>query len=429
MTSKTRRVFVTGLSTISPVGLDLESTWKGLIEGRSGIGPIEGFDASLFASRIAGEVRGFEADQWMEPRDVKKTDRFIHFALAAARMALDDSGIDLDGTDRERFGVVIGSGIGGLPLLERQHKQYLERGARRISPFLIPGMILNLASGMVSMSFGLRGPNSAVATACATGNQAIGDALRMIQYGDADVVLAGGTEAAVCAMPVGGFSAMKALSTRNDEPERASRPFDRDRDGFVMGEGCGLLLLEAEEHALARGATPYAELAGFGMSADAYHMSAPPPDGNGMVRVMTNALRDAGMAPSEIDYINAHGTSTPTGDVIEARAMRQVFGAHADQLHISSTKSASGHLLGAAGGLESVVACLAVSRDMVPPTLNLETLDPRISGDSGDTDICLAKERFVPGERIAKPVRAVLSNSFGFGGTNATLIFRKAAAR
>ncbi len=425
MSGKRRRVFITGVSAISPLGLDAASTFKGLIEGKSGIGSIESFDASAVASRVAGEVRGFDPEKWMDARDVKKTDRFIHFAVAASDMLLEDAGFDLEKTDLTRFGIVIGSGIGGFPLMEKQHTLLLERGPRRISPFLIPGMILNLASGVVSMRHGLRGPNSAVATACATGNHAIGDAMRMIEHGDADVMLAGGTEASICAMPVAGFAAMRALSTRNDEPQRASRPFERDRDGFVIAEGCGLVLLESEEHAMARGAKVYAEAAGFGMSGDAYHMYAPREDGDGMIRVMNNAMNDADCAPEQIDYINAHGTATPTGDVIEARAVRKVFGDHADSLHVSSTKSSVGHLLGAAGGLESVITILAMEHGVMPPTLNLYNLDPAIEGTEEHQDICLAKERFVPLAAKEKSIGAALTNSFGFGGTNASLVFKK----
>lgn len=418
-----RRVVVTGVAALSPVGLDAESSFRALCEGRSGIGPISLFDSEAFPAKIAGEVRGFDVDQWMDPREAKKFDRFLHFAVAASRQAIDDAKIDLEATDRERFGVVIGSGIGGLPLFERQHKILLERGPSRMSPFFIPGMIINMASGMVSMIHGLKGPNSATVTACATGNHALGEAFRMVQYGDADIVLAGGTEAVVTPLAVGGFCAMRALSTRNDEPERASRPFDAGRDGFVMGEGCGLLILEELGHAQARGAPIHAEVAGFGMSGDAFHISAPPEDGDGMVRVMNAALKDAGLDPSGVDYVNAHGTSTPTGDIIEARAIRRTFGPHADRVLVSSTKSMTGHLLGAAGGLEAVVSVLAVARDIVPPTLNLETLDPAIEDPAGG--IGLARERFVPGEGRKVTVRAALSNSFGFGGTNATLVFKK----
>ncbi len=423
MHDRLRRVLVTGVGAVSPLGLDAESTWRGLIEGRSGIGPITRFDPAGFPSRIAGEVKGFEPELWLDSRDVKKFDRFVHFAVAATRMAIGDAGLDLDAVDRDRVAVVIGSGIGGMPLFEREYRAYLERlmaepdrpdkAVRRITPFFIPGIIINMASGVVSIVFGLRGPNVATVTACATGNHAIGDAFRMIQRGEADVAVCGGSEGVITEMSVGGFSAMKALSTRNDEPERASRPFDRDRDGFVIAEGCGLLVLEAEEHARARGARVLAELAGFGMSGDAHHISAPPEDGSGMVRVMTASLADAGLVPSDIDYVNAHGTSTPTGDVIEARAVRAVFGAHADGMLVSSTKSATGHLLGAAGGLEAIVSVLAIARGVVPPTINLENQDPAVDLDC------------VPHRARERRVQAVLTNSFGFGGTNATLAFKR----
>jgi 3-oxoacyl-[acyl-carrier-protein] synthase II len=417
-----RRILVTGVGALSPLGLDAESTWRGLIEGRSGIGPITRFDATGFPSRIAGEVRGFEPERWLDSRDVKKFDRFVHFAVAAARMAIDDAGLDLDAVDRDRVAVVIGSGIGGMGMFERETRAYVERllaepdrpekAVRRITPFFIPGVIINMASGVVSIQYGLRGPNVATVTACATGNHAIGDAFRMLQHGDADVAICGGTEGVITEMSVGGFAAMKALSTRNDEPERASRPFDRDRDGFVIAEGCGLLVLESEEHARARGARVLAEIAGFGMSGDAHHISAPPEDGSGMVRVMTACLRDADLAPTDVGYVNAHGTSTPTGDVIEAGAVRTVFGSHADSLLVSSTKSATGHLLGAAGGLEAVAAVYALARGVIPPTINLENQDAAVNLDC------------VPLRAREHRVRAVLSNSFGFGGTNATLAFK-----
>ncbi len=418
-----RRVVVTGVAAVSPLGLDAETTFASALAGRSGVGPITHFDATGWPSRIAAEVRDFDPEQWMDPREVKRFDRFIHFAVGAARQAVRDAGLDLERTNRDRAGTIIGSGIGGLSLLERQHVILLERGPGRISPFFIPGMVVNMASGAASIELGFKGPNSAPCTACATGNHAIGDAFRLIQHGDADVMLAGGSEAVISPLAVAGFCAMRALSTRNDDPERASRPFDRDRDGFVMGEGCGLVMLEELAHARNRGARPLCEVAGFGMSGDAFHISAPPEDGDGMVRVMRAALGDAGLPPEAIDYVNAHGTSTPMGDVIEARAIRKVFGPHADHLFVSSTKSMTGHLLGAAGGLESVLTVMSVARDQVPPTINLEHLDPSIEDPAGD--IGLGPERFVPGEARRVPVRAALSNSFGFGGTNATLIFKK----
>jgi 3-oxoacyl-[acyl-carrier-protein] synthase II len=340
-------------------------------------------------------------------------------------MALDDASLDVEAVDRERFGVVIGSGIGGLELIERQHDLLREKGPRRISPYLIPGMIINLASGLISIEYGLKGPNSATVTACATGNHAIGDGMRFIQHGDADIVLAGGTEGVLTPMAVGGFCAMRAISTRNDEPERASRPFDRDRDGFVMAEGCGLLVLESEESVRARGVTPYAEIVGFGMSGDAFHMSAPSEDGDGMIRVMRAALDDAGMDPGEVDYINAHGTSTPTGDGIEVRAVDRVFGGASKDLYISSSKSAFGHLLGAAGGVESAMTCMAIRHGIVPPTLNLDRLDDSIENAPDREGPLLPYERFAPYEPVERPLRAALSNSFGFGGTNATLIFKR----
>ncbi|MCU0224297.1 MAG: beta-ketoacyl-ACP synthase II [Acidobacteria bacterium] len=423
MSDRPRRVLVTGVGALSPLGLDAESTWRGLIEGRSGIGPITHFDPAGFPSRIAGEVKGFDPERWLDPRDVKKFDRFVHFAVAATRMAIDDAGLDLEAVDRDRVAVVIGSGIGGMGLFERENRAYVERrlaepdrpdkAVRRITPYFIPGVIINMASGVVSIQFGLRGPNVATVTACATGNHAIGDAFRMLRHGDADVAICGGAEGVITEMSVGGFSAMKALSTRNDEPERASRPFDRDRDGFVIAEGCGLLVLETEQHARARGARALAEIAGFGMSGDAYHISAPPEDGSGMVRVMNACLRDADLTPADVGYVNAHGTSTPTGDVIEAGAVRTVFGPHADSVLVSSTKSATGHLLGAAGGLEAVAAIYALARGVIPPTINLENQDPAVQLDC------------VPLKAREQRVDAVLSNSFGFGGTNATLAFKK----
>jgi 3-oxoacyl-[acyl-carrier-protein] synthase II len=422
--AKRRRVFVTGLGVVSPLGLSAQATWDGLLAGRSGIERIQVFDPTDFASKIAGEVRDFEAGQWMDEKLAKRTGRFIHFAYAGARMALEDAALDVESVDRDRFGVVIGSGIGGLELIERQHQLLLERGPRRLSPYLIPGMIINLAGGLISIEYGLKGPNSATVTACATGNHAIGDAFRFIQHGDADIVLAGGTEGVITPMAVGGFCAMRALSTRNDEPEKASRPFDRDRDGFVISEGCGLLVLESEDMVRQRGVKPYAEIVGLGMSGDAFHMSAPPEDGDGMVRVMRAALGDAGLALEEIDYINAHGTSTPTGDAVEVRAVDKVFGEQAQSLYISSSKSAFGHLLGAAGGVESAITCMAIRHGLIPPTLNLDQLDAAIETPEGRDRPLVPYEHFAPHEPVERPIRAALSNSFGFGGTNATLVFR-----
>jgi 3-oxoacyl-[acyl-carrier-protein] synthase II len=410
-----RRVVVTGLGVISPLAVGNEATWQGLIEGRSGIGPITKFDAGDYPCKIAGEVLDFKPEDWIEKKEIKKSDTFIHYAIAAAQMAVDDAGFDVRKEDQDRVGVIIGSGIGGLPLIEDTHKKLLERGPSRISPFFIPGLIVNLAAGHISIRFGCKGPSSAPATACATGAHAIGDAFKVIQRDDADVMFAGGTEAVVTPLAIGGFSAMRALSTRNDEPQRASRPWDLDRDGFVMGEGAGILILEEREHALARGATIYCELVGYGMSSDAYHITSPSEDGDGMVRVMGRALRDAGLQPEQIQYINAHGTSTSVGDKVETIAIRKVFGEHAYKLAVSSTKSMTGHLLGAAGGIESAFVAMAIRHGILPPTINYETPDPQCDLD------------YVP--NTARPVadlNHVMSNSFGFGGTNATLVFSRA---
>ncbi len=408
-----RRVVVTGLGMISPLGVGTEPTWKGLLEGRSGIGPITRFDASAYPCRIAGEVQGFDPETWIEKKEVKKSDTFIHFAVAAAQMAVDDSGFDPSKNDPDRLGVIIGTGIGGLPLIEEMHKKLLDRGPSRISPFFIPGLIVNLAAGHISIRFGCKGPSSAPATACASGAHAIGDAFKIIARDDADVMFAGGCEAVITALAVGGFSAMRALSTRNDEPQRASRPWDAERDGFVMGEGAGVLILEEREQAIARGANIYCEITGYGMSSDAYHITSPSEDGDGMARVMTRALKDAGLQPSDIDYINAHGTSTPVGDKTETIAIKRVFGEDAYKVPVSSTKSMTGHLLGAAGGLESAIAALVVRHNILPPTINYENPDPECDLD------------YVPNTAREKQVTHVLSNSFGFGGTNGTLIFSR----
>ena len=408
-----RRVVVTGIGLVTPVGLDRDSSWEALLAGRSGIGPISHFDASTFACRIAGEVSGFDPLDHFEKKDARKLDAFSQFAVVAAGEALEDAGYGIDAGNAERTGVYIGSGIGGLPLLEKTHRDLLERGPRRVSPFFIPGMILNLAAGQVSIRFGAKGPNLALATACATGTHAIGESFRLIREGYADAMIAGGTEAVISPLAVGGFCAMKALSTRNDEPEKASRPFDAERDGFVMGEGAGILILEDREAALQRGARAYAEIIGYGMTGDAYHVSAPSADGDGPRRSMLMALGDAAIAPSEVDYINAHGTSTPAGDRIEVMAVKEVFGEHAPKIACGSTKSMTGHLLGAAGGLESAVAALAIRHDRVPPTINQEIADPECDLDC------------VPNESRPMTVRVALNNSFGFGGTNASLLFRK----
>lgn len=409
-----RRVVITGIGMISPLGVGNEATWQGLLAGRSGIDRITKFDASDYPCKIAGEVRDFKPEDWIEKKEIKKSDTFIQYALAASQMAVDDSAFDTSKADPDRVGVIIGSGIGGLPLIEETHKKLLERGPSRISPFFIPGLIVNLAAGQVSIRFGCKGPSSAPATACATGAHAIGDAFKVIQRDDADVMFAGGSEAVITPLAVGGFSAMRALSTRNDEPQRASRPWDAGRDGFVMGEGAGILILEERQHALARGASIYCEIAGYGMSSDAFHITSPSDDGDGMARVMVRALRDAGLARQSIQYINAHGTSTSIGDKVETIAIRTVFGDHAYKLAVSSTKSMTGHLLGAAGGIESAFSAMAIRHGILPPTINYEVPDPECDLD------------YVP--NVARPVpdlRHVLSNSFGFGGTNATLIFSK----
>jgi 3-oxoacyl-[acyl-carrier-protein] synthase II len=406
-----RRVVVTGIGMISPLGVGNEPTWQGLIEGRSGVDRITKFDTTNFPSKIAGEVRGFDPANWIEKKEIKKSDTFIHYAIAASQIAADDSGLDLKAGDPDRAGVIIASGIGGFPLIQDMHETMLERGPSRISPFFIPGTIINLAAGHVSIRFNLQGPSSAPATACAAGAHAIGDAFKIIQRDDADIMFAGGTEAAVSPLSVGGFSAMRALSTRNDEPQKASRPWDAQRDGFVIGEGSGVLILEEREHALKRGAKIYCEITGYGMTSDAYHISAPAEDGSGMVRVMNRALKDAGLQPEQIDYINAHGTSTPVGDKTETVAVKRAFGEAAKKVAISSTKSMTGHLLGAAGGIESAFAALTVKHGIIPPTINYENPDPECDLD------------YVPNKARRQKVTHVLSNSFGFGGTNATLIF------
>jgi 3-oxoacyl-[acyl-carrier-protein] synthase II len=408
-----RRVVVTGIGMVSPLGVGNEPTWNGLVEGRSGVGRITKFDPSAFSCQIAGEVKGFEPEQWMEKKEVKKSDTFIHYAMAAAEMAVKDANLDCANCNGERFGVIVGSGIGGLPLIEEMHSKMLERGPSRISPFFIPGLIVNLAAGQISIRYGCQGPSSAPATACATGAHAIGDAFKVIQRDDADIMFAGGSEAVICRLAVGGFGAMRALSLRNDEPERASRPCDLNRDGFVIGEGAGILVIEELEHARSRGATIYCEITGYGMSSDAHHITSPAEDGGGMIRVMRSALRDAQLNPSDIDYINAHGTSTSVGDMTETIAIKGVFGADAYKVAISSTKSMTGHLLGAAGGLEAAVAAMTIKTNVIPPTINYETPDPTCDLD------------YVPNTAREMKVTHVMSNSFGFGGTNATLIFSR----
>lgn len=409
-----RRVVVTGLGLVTPLALGVETTWENLINGKSGIGKITCFDTSAFPTQIAGEVKNFNPEDFIELKDIKKMDRFIHFAVAAATMALEDSGLKITDGNAERIGVIVGSGIGGLGTIEHYHSVLLERGPRRITPFFIQMLVINLASGQISIRFGAKGPNSAVSTACATGNHSIGDAFKIIQRGDADAMIAGGAESVITPLGIGGFNAMKALSTRNDEPEKASRPFDIDRDGFVMGEGAGIMILENLQNALERGAKIYAEVVGYGMTADAYHITSPSPGGEGAARCMTIALRDGGVEPSEIDYINAHGTSTKAGDEIESNAIKTVFGEHAYKVAISSTKSMTGHLLGAAGGVEAVFSVLSIVNDIVTPTINLDNVDP----ECGDLD-------YVPHTARKMPVNYALSNSFGFGGTNACLLLKK----
>ena len=408
-----RRVVVTGVGLITPLGIGVEESWRGLIEGRSGIRRITHFDSSAFATQIAGEVEGFKPEEYIEPKEVKKMDRFIHFAIAASDMAMKDSGLKITESNAEKVGVIIGSGIGGLPAIEHYHSILLEKGPRRITPFFIPMLIINLAAGNVSIKFGARGPNSAVATACATGSHAIGDAFKIIQRGDADAMIAGGSESVITPLGIGGFNAMKALSTRNNEPEKASRPFDRDRDGFVMGEGAGIMILESLDHALSRGAKIYAELVGYGMTADAYHITSPAPEGEGAARCMAMGLKDGGIDPLDVDYINAHGTATKYGDEIESSAIKTVFKEHAYKVAISSTKSMTGHLLGAAGGVEAVISVLCMRDNIVPPTINLDNPDPQCDLD------------YVPHKARKMDVNCAMSNSFGFGGTNACLIFKR----
>jgi 3-oxoacyl-[acyl-carrier-protein] synthase II len=406
-----RRVVVTGVGLVSPVGIGTEETWQALLAGRSGAGPITLFDASHHSTRFACEVKGFDPLRWIDKKDVKKVDRFIQFAIAASDLALKDAGFRVEGLDAARVGVFIGSGIGGFATIEREHEALLKGGPRKISPFFIPSAIINLASGWVSIRTGAKGPNSATATACTSGAHAVGESYRLIQHGDTDAMICGGSEAAITPLGVGGFCAMRALSTRNDAPEKASRPFDRDRDGFVIGEGAGILLLEELGHARRRNARVYCEIVGYGMSADAYHISAPSEDGDGAVRVMRATLEDAGVAAEVVDYINVHGTSTPRGDVVETIATKAVFGDHARRLAVSSTKSMTGHLLGASGGLEAGIAALAIRDQVLPPTINHENPDPECDLDC------------VPNQARKAEVRYAISNSFGFGGTNGALLF------
>jgi 3-oxoacyl-[acyl-carrier-protein] synthase II len=409
-----RRVVVTGLGIVSPVGIGVEEAWRAITAGQSGICPITQFDASSFPTRIAGEVKGFVPENWMDKREVRRNDRFIQFALAAAEMAMKDSGLDMSREEPERVGEIIGAGLGGLATLEEWHKVYLDKGVKRLTPFFIPAIIVNLAPGQVSLKFGLKGPNYSTVSACATANHSIGDALMIIERGMADAMVTGGAEATITALGVGGFCAARALSERNDAPEKASRPFDKGRDGFVPGEGSGVLVVEEYEHARKRGARIYCELSGYGATADANHITQPAPEGEGGQRAMRMALRDAGLQPEQVGYVNTHGTSTPQGDIAECQAIKSVFGDWAKKgLAVSSTKSMTGHLLGAAGGVEAVFSVLALATGVLPPTINVEEQDPEC-----DLDV-------VPNAAREKRVDAVLSNSFGFGGTNAVICFKR----
>ena len=409
----TRRVVVTGVGIVSPLGIGTEANWDALCAGRSGIGMITHFDASQFSARIAGQVKDFDPLRFIDKKDVKKMDVFIQLAIAASQFAMDDAKLKIPAEIATRVGVFIASGIGGFGTIEREHKAFLEGGPRRISPFFIPASIINLAAGQVSIRLGAKGPNSATCTACSASAHAIGDAFEIIKRNDADVMIAGGSEAAITPMGVGGFAAMRALSTRNDEPERASRPFEKDRDGFIMGEGSGVIILEELEFARRRGAPIYAELVGYGMTADAYHITAPSEDGEGGMRVMEMALRSADVKPDQVDYVNAHGTSTPFNDKLETLAIKRLFGEHAYKLAISSTKSMTGHLLGAAGGLEAGITALVIRHQLIPPTINYETPDPECDLD------------YVPNTKRTAKVEYALSNSFGFGGTNGALLFKR----
>ena len=407
-----RRVVVTGMGIISPLGIGVEENWSAIINGKSGIGPITRFDTGSFPVRFAGEVAGFDAERYMGHKEVKKMDRFIHFAVAASDYALKDSGYKITEKNAERVGVQVGVGLGGLPAIEKYHNLYKERGVRKISPFFIPMVIANLASGQVSIHSGAKGPNTCVVTACATGTHSIGDAARLIQYGDADVMIAGGTESVITPLCVGGFHAAKALSTRNEDPEGASRPFDKDRDGFVIGEGCGVVVLEEYEAAKRRGAKVYGEIIGYALNGDAYHITSTSPNGEGAARCMKLALKNAGINNNEVQYINAHGTST-RADSTESQSIKSTFGHHAYDLSISSTKSMTGHLLGAAGGVEAIYTLLAIGRGILPPTINYNTPDPECDLD------------YIPNQAREVKITTAISNSFGFGGTNAVLVFKR----
>jgi len=408
-----KRVVVTGVGLVTPLGTGVEKTWSALCAGKSGIGPITKFDASDIGVNIAAEVKDFEMEEHMDKKVGKHLDLFVQYAVAAAGEALKDADFKITDDNASRVGSIMGCGLGGLGTIEKYHKVALEKGARRITPFFIPMVIPNMGAGQVSIIYGTKGPNLSVTTACAAGTHAVGEAFRSIVHGDCDVALTGGSESVICQLAVGGFHSMKALSTRNDEPQKASRPFDRDRDGFIISEGAGVLVLESLEHALARGAKIYAEVAGYGLSGDGYHMAAPPEDGDGAVRCMKMALADAGMQPEDIDYVNAHGTSTPLNDIVETRAIKRVYGEHAAKLAISSTKSMTGHMLGGAGGIESVFTALAIHHQTAPPTINLDNPGPECDLD------------YVPHKARQMKIRAAMSNSFGFGGTNAVLIMKK----
>lgn len=408
-----RRVVVTGMGMVSPVGLCVSESWQNVLNGRSGIAPIDLFDTSAFPTRFGGAVKGFDVNRYVTEKDAKKMDPFIHYGLAAGSQAWEDAGIVVNDVNAERIGVAIGAGIGGITGIEEGHNAFLKGGPRRISPFFVPGNIINMISGNLSIKYGLKGPNFAIVTACATGTHNIGEAARVIQYGDADVMVAGGSEMATSPTSLGGFASARALSRRNDDPQRASRPWDRDRDGFVLSDGAGVLVLEELEHARKRGARIWAELIGYGTSADAYHMTQPPETGEGAARCMRLALRDAALDPQDLDYINAHGTSTPVGDIAETKAIKRALGEHAYSVAISSTKSMTGHMLGAAGGVEAIFSILSVYHQVVPPTINLENPDPECDLD------------YVPLTAREMPLKVAMSNSFGFGGTNATLAFRR----
>jgi len=410
-----RRVVITGMGVVTPVGCDLEVFWQNLLNGRSGIGPVTRFDTSRFDTKIGGEVKDFKPEEFMPAKETRRTDRFTQYAVGAAIKAVADAKLDLAKEDPSRVGVLVGSGIGGMETIVEQCHVLFEKGPQRVSPFMIPMLIINMASGYISMLLGVKGPNLSVVTACATATHALGEAARIIEHGDAEVMIAGGSEAAVTELGYAGFCSMRAMSTRNDEPQRASRPFDKNRDGFVMGEGAGICILESVEHALSRGARIYAEVAGYGITGDAYHMSAPAPDGEGAARAMAAALRDANLRPDQVDYINAHGTATPVGDKCETAAIKTVFGEHARKLAISSTKSMTGHLLGAAGSVETAVCALAIRDQIVPPTINYEEPDP-------DCDL-----DYVPNKAREMNVNVCLNNSLGFGGHNAAIIIKKFA--